>query len=305
MNLEPLQQIQLFGHNKIFDELKNYTDNDKLPTKILFNGKKGIGKFTLTNHLVNYVLSLNEDHKYDIEKLKINVNNKSYKLVINQSSPNYFLITIKDGKKNIEIDQIRELVNFCNKSSFNDKPRFVIIDNVERLNLNSSNALLKILEEPNKGIHFILINNSAKILPTIKSRCISFNINLSFENTKKIFLELTNQDLDDLLSSDIICPYFSVGDYLAIYQFLKINDIDLSKIELKKFLKIVIEEKIYKKDNLLGKLIYDLIELYYIRSNKLPYNFHKFELHINSVNNMFKFNLDTETIFLKLHQQLN
>ena len=219
MNLEPLQQIQLFGHNKIFDELKNYTDNDKLPTKILFNGKKGIGKFTLTNHLVNYVLSLNEDHKYDIEKLKINVNNKSYKLVINQSSPNYFLITIKDGKKNIEIEQIRELINFCNKSSFNDKPRFVIIDNVERLNLNSSNALLKILEEPNKGIHFILINNSAKILPTIKSRCISFNINLSFENTKKIFLKLTSHDLDDLLSRILYVHIFQLVIILLSINF--------------------------------------------------------------------------------------
>ena len=65
-------------------------------------------------------------------------------------------------KRNIEINQIRELINFCNKSSLNDKPRFVLIDNLEFMNLNSNNALLRTLEEPNDDIYFILISNSKK-----------------------------------------------------------------------------------------------------------------------------------------------
>ena len=52
-----------------------------------------------------------------------------------------------------------------NKSSFNTKPRLVLIDNIELLNINSVNALLKIVEEPNDNIYFILINNNKKILP--------------------------------------------------------------------------------------------------------------------------------------------
>ena len=40
-------------------------------------------------------------------------------------------------KKNIDINQIRELISNLNKSSFNDKPRFVLIDNIEFLNINS------------------------------------------------------------------------------------------------------------------------------------------------------------------------
>ena len=41
-------------------------------------------------------------------------------------------------KKNIEIDQIREIIKFTNQSSFNNKSRFIILDDVEFLNINSS-----------------------------------------------------------------------------------------------------------------------------------------------------------------------
>ena len=95
--------------------------------------------------------------------LQINSENKSFKLVQNKSNPNFILIDVSADKKNIDIDQIRNLILSLNKSSFNDKPRIVLIDNIELLNLNSVNALLKILEEPNDNINFILIHNNKKI----------------------------------------------------------------------------------------------------------------------------------------------
>ena len=42
---------------------------------------------------------------------------------------------IKDNKKTIDINQVRNLIQNLNKSSFNEKPRFVLIDNLEYLNL--------------------------------------------------------------------------------------------------------------------------------------------------------------------------
>ena len=48
------------------------------------------------------------------------------------------------------------LSNKLEKSSFNNKPRVILIDNIENLNLNSINAILKILEEPSENIFFIL-----------------------------------------------------------------------------------------------------------------------------------------------------
>ena len=134
-----------------------YEDNN-LPNKILLSGQKGLGKSTLAYHLVNYVLSKDEEFTYDIKKFEINEKNHSFKTTLNKSNPNLNIIDISLEKKFIDISQIRELILNLNKSSFNKKPRFVLIDNVEFLNLNSVNALLKVLEEPTSNVHFILIN---------------------------------------------------------------------------------------------------------------------------------------------------
>ena len=305
MNLDPFKQLQLYGYENYFNELKNLYIKNKLPNKILLNGKKGIGKCTFANHFINYILSNDEEDKYDDNNYLISSNNKSFKLITNKSSPNFFLVRPKEDKKNIEIDQIRELIGFCNKSSFNNKPRFVIIDDIEYLNLNSSNALLKILEEPNDGIYFILINNSSKILSTIKSRCLTFNISFNFETIKKIFSQITKLEINELISEDLICHYFTIGDYLSIFEFSNTNKLDLLDLSLKDFIKIIVEDKIYKKDKILNKLIYDYIELYYLKKEPSEQNYLNFDDHIRSVNNMSKFNLDTESIFLRLHQNLN
>ena len=69
----------------------------------------------------------------------------------------------------------------------NDLKRFVILDDVEIFNKSSLNALLKIIEEPNKNIHFILINNkSNSLLETIRSR--SLEIKIFFNYDEKNFI---------------------------------------------------------------------------------------------------------------------
>ena len=186
MNLNPSTQINLFEHKEIFNQLYKLYKNDKLPNKILLSGEKGIGKSTLAYHLINFVLSENEEQPYDYENNIINSDNKSYKLIQNKSNPNFHLIDVLEDKKNIDINQIRELITNLNKSSFNKKKRFVLIDNIELLNLNSINALLKILEEPNENINFILINNSRRLLPTLKSRCLNFKVFLTKDQSIRI-----------------------------------------------------------------------------------------------------------------------
>ena len=150
MNLKPINQTSLFSHDKYLLEFIELYKEKKLPTKILLSGDKGLGKSTLAFHLVNYILSIDEDHPYIINEFKINPENKSYKLTINGSNPNLLLVDTISEKKNIDINQIRELIVNLNKSSFNDKEKFIIIDNIETLNISSINALLKVLEEPPK-----------------------------------------------------------------------------------------------------------------------------------------------------------
>ena len=302
--MNPLEQINLYGLGNYFNELKNLYDNKNLPNKILLSGSKGLGKFTLSLHFINYVLSKNEDYPYDFEILKINKNNKSFKLVNNNTSSNLYLVDIKKDKKNIEINQIRELIDFCNKSSFNNKPRFVLINNLELMNLNSSNALLRTLEEPNDNIYFILINNSQKILPTIKSRCLNFNIILTQKEIKDIFSKITNQNIDDFFNENIITPYFTTGDFIKFYNFSIENDIDLSNISLKDLLLKIIDENHYKKETLDINLIYTLIQMYFLTNIKITKNYEFYTKFLHAIANIKKFNLDIESLFIQFRHQL-
>ena len=306
MNLNPSNQLNLFGHHTEFQKFSNLFLNRKLPNKILLSGEKGIGKSTLAYHIVNYVLSDDEDFSYDIKNFAINPENKSFKLIINKSNPNFISIDINDDKKSIDINQIRNLIITLNKSSFNNKPRFVHIDNIEFLNINSVNALLKILEEPNNNIHFILINNNKRILPTLKSRCLNFKIQLSSSQSFEITNKILNDNFMNFINEDLIDNYSTPGKILNLIDFANLNDIDLKEINLKELIKKVIMEKKYKKDASIKHLLYSLIEIYFrknisIKNTKLI-NLHNY--FVKKISNTKIYNLDDETLLMEFDERV-
>jgi len=102
MNLSANKQTDLYGLEDEFFEFVKLYDNKKLPNKILLSGQKGIGKCTLAYHLINFILSQNEEFSYNLSNLTINQENKSFKLIQNGSNPNFNLIDINTEKKKIE-----------------------------------------------------------------------------------------------------------------------------------------------------------------------------------------------------------
>ena len=306
MNLEPSSQLNLFSHKEEFQKLINLYKNNNLPNKILFSGEKGIGKCTLAYHLINYFLSSNEDFIYDLDNLKIIPDNKSFKLVQNKSNPNFILVDIQEEKKNIDISQIRNLILTLNKSSFNTKPRFVLIDNIELLNINAVNALLKILEEPNDNINFILINNNKRILPTLKSRCLNFKIQLTSKQSIEIANKILGNNYNEFLNEDLVNNYSTPGEILNLIDFANKNDIDLIKTNLKNFIKKIIMEKLYKKNNSIKNLIYSLMEFYF-RKNVSVTNIkliNSYNYFLKKIENTKTFNLDEETLFMEFEDSI-
>ena len=306
MNLVSSNQTILLGHKKEFMSLVNLYSNNNFPNKILFSGEKGIGKSTLAYHLVNYILSLHEDNPYNLEKLEINIDNKSFKLTQNKSNPNFTLIDVTEDKKYINIEQIRNLILSLNKSSFNTKPRFILIDNIELLNTNSVNALLKIVEEPNDNIFFILINNNKKVLSTLKSRCLNFKFFLPHYQSIEIINTIINDDLNNFINKEFITNYSTPGNLLDIINYANQNDIDLKKIGLKEFITHSMNDKKYKKDKSIKELIYSLIEVYF-RNNTSINNMKLMYLHnyfLNKINNTKIFNLDDEILFMEFEDKV-
>ncbi len=99
MNLNPVNQLYLHVHNFEFSNFIRLYKNQKLPNKILLSGEKGIGKSTLAYHIINYILSIDENYSYDLKNLKINQDNKSFKLILNKSNPNFISVDIDEDKK--------------------------------------------------------------------------------------------------------------------------------------------------------------------------------------------------------------
>ena len=302
----PINQTKLFGLEKHMFELINLHKNDKLPNKILFSGQKGLGKSTLAFHFFNYVLSINEDFQYDIKTLQVNPDNRSFKTVLNKSNPNLILIDIDQDKKSIDIKQIRNLILNLNKHSFNEKPRFVLIDNIEFLNANSINALLKVLEEPSENVYFFLVNNNKKIVPTLLSRCISFKISLSNNENIEIANKLLDGKLFDKINKDLVNYYFSPGNIVNLIKFAELNNYDLLNMSLKDFLYVIIDDKVYKKDNIINYLILDLIEFYFNKIDKrlFPNINDKYNLFLKRASNIKRFNLDEESLFMEFKEDI-
>ena len=303
MNLTPENQLKLYGLGNHLELLYNLYIKKILPSKILLSGQKGIGKCTLAYHLINFILSENEDFSYNLEKYSINKENKSFKLIQNKIHPNFYLIDIIEEKKTIDIFQIRSLISDLNKSSLNSKPRIILIDNIENLNINSVNSLLKILEEPPSNTYFILISNNKKVLPTVKSRCLNFNIILNNKTSLEISNKLFGSQFLTLINNNLLDYYFTPGKVSNLINFLSNHNIDFENLSLKGILNLLIDKLYYKKDISLKLMTYELIELFL----NYEFNYKNMDLYhsfLKKIDDTKKFNLDEESLFIEFKTKM-
>ena len=151
-------------------------------------------------------------------------------------------------------------------SSFNDGYKIILIDDVENLNLNSVNALLKIIEEPNNKVLFFLIHDiQKKIFDTFKSRCIQFKLNLPNNFKEKIINSLTDDNFYSQLNPHFKTYYSTPGEYINFYYFCIDNNIDFVNTNIEDFLRIVLSNSLYKKNNYIKENLNYFLELFFIK----------------------------------------
>lgn len=150
-------------------------------------------------------------------------------------------LEIYEDSNGIKIDKVREIAYRISTTSYEGGNRIFILKDVEKMKKEAANALLKMIEEPEKGNFFILLANSLNILPTIKSRA--------------IFLKIKMRSAEELGVSPFEYDFFC-GKGKEILEYKKTN-IDLKVgepySEIENFIKNYIEEpnienkiKIYK-----------------------------------------------------------
>ena len=299
--LKPINQLNLFGYEKYLNLLEILFKKKNLPNCILLSGMKGIGKSTLIYHFVNKILSAKEINHYDDTNFIIKNENSSYKLLNQKIHPNFYQIDYDPLDKNIKIDQIRNLIKFINKTTYSNNLKIILIDNAENLNLNSSNALLKAIEEPNPNTFFFLIHNSSKkILNTIKSRCLEFKIFFDISQKKNIFNKLINQYPIDISNSDFNNYFYceSPGNLLKYINFFETNGLKITNNILDNIILLVKNcEKDKSFDSL--EMLSFFIEKFYSQlsinnfKNFLSYSCAN-SLLVHKLNELKKFNLNTK-----------
>jgi len=225
-NFSPINSLNLYGlKNYLLDFIKLF-EISKFPKVLLLTGEKGVGKFTLCFHFINCLLSKNSNNKYNEKDQIIDKDNQVYKQILANTCENFIYIENEDKKKS-SIENIRNIKKKFNNSLLNNFPRFIVFDDVELLNINSANSLLKLIEEPSKSNYFILINNKKQnIIETIKSRSLEFKFFLNKNQKKEILNKLlSHHDLQKHFSHDFI-DLTSPGrliQYGEIFKNLNVN----------------------------------------------------------------------------------
>ena len=226
----------LHSFHKEFLNFNNLYEDNNLSNSIMISGHDGIGKRTFATHFALFCLMKDEDRKKYLINFEINDIN-----LLKQLESNFFLqinfLKKKENKNLILVEEIRNVINFCSMQSFNNAPKFIIVNNAEHLNINSSNAILKILETPPENTYFILLNNSNhKVLDTIKSRCRKFLFKINMNTSNKIFnkLSISKDHID--FNNNIFSKYEFHGTRIKKIDYLNKNfSIDISTKDIFNF----------------------------------------------------------------------
>ena len=297
--------LKLYNLKENFRFISRLYSNKNLPKVLMFSGNKGSGKSTLINH---FLYSIFDIENYDKETFSIIQKSSFLKQFQNNIFSNIIYINGADYKS-VMIEDIRNLKKQILKSTISNKDRFIILDDIELFNLNSLNALLKIIEEPSQKNYFFLVNNKSKpLIETIKSRALEIKIILKEKQRLEIIDKLVNFYKLDLIL-DPKTSQLSPGNFVKFNFICKEYDISLSNDFIKNLSFLLALYK-KKKDILIINLLFYLADQYfkYIKDKNLLKNDKIFEIKnyiINNLNKFILYNINENSFINAVNEKLN
>jgi len=172
---------RIAGNSRVKEVLKRMLDSGRLPGALLFAGEEGVGKKLFALEIAR---TLNCRTPRDGEACgqcsactrigKLNYPEREdadeWNQIIWTDHPDVGLVVAP--RRVLRVEQMRQIEKEANFRPFEGKARMFLIDEADKLNDASANALLKVLEEPPRTSYLILITaRPAMLLPTILSRC--------------------------------------------------------------------------------------------------------------------------------------
>ncbi|HLN98366.1 MAG TPA: DNA polymerase III subunit [Pyrinomonadaceae bacterium] len=173
---------ELIGNERVKGLLKSMLQAGRLPGAMLFSGEDGVGKKLFALELAR-ALNCRAPVGFEgcgtcpacVRIAKFNYPPGSSDLddlkeIIWTDHPDVGMVAAP--KRLLLVDQMRLIEREANYHPFEGKARFFLVEDADKLNDASANALLKVLEEPPPTSHIILLTaRPAMLLPTVLSRC--------------------------------------------------------------------------------------------------------------------------------------
>lgn len=201
MTLHPRDRFDLQPDQAAERAFTDALSRGRLHHAWMLTGTEGVGKATFAYRAARRLLGAEPDPSRG--ELGARPTDPVSQLVTAQSHPD-LLVLERAGegtklKRNISVDQARELPEFFAMSPSRARYRVAIIDAADDLNMNAANALLKVLEEPpERGVLLLVTHAPGRLLPTIRSRCRRLNFpNWSIEALAELVGRQAGLDHED------------------------------------------------------------------------------------------------------------
>jgi len=181
--------IEVFGHQDVEQTFTGALSRGHLHHAWLLYGMKGIGKDLLAEKLAAYLMCDSQSACgvcHGCQMLEAG------------SHPDVFRVGLIEGKRDLNIEQVRGVLAFLSLSGAESGRRVVILDDAERMNGQAANALLKGLEEPTAGSMLIMVCSDLERLPaTIRSRCMLQQCSPLSDLDVRLVLQRLNPPVDN------------------------------------------------------------------------------------------------------------
>ncbi len=176
--------------SQIWSSFTKQVDERRLPHAILLVGPDGVGCVDLSLSMAQYLLCVAPQNGQSCGQCK------SCHLTRVDGHPDLHLLTLEVNEKtkkqaqSIRIQQVREVSESIANTAQQGGRKLIVIHPAESMNINSANALLKSLEEPNGDCVFILVSEQPAFLAaTIRSRCTRVVVGLPSQDESLAWLE--------------------------------------------------------------------------------------------------------------------